>query len=128
MTETVGYLGHGYSYRDIGICDQCGGVVRVFSGPWWGVVPPVPSCARCRAVPKTDLPVIKMTGGRHPKHQVFDQILTDARDAREQLENSIRGATAAHSALNRGVEGSSPSGSTLTCNDCMNFIELCTCK
>lgn len=32
----------------IGTCDLCGGAVTVPS-PWYGVIPPIPTCSRCGA-------------------------------------------------------------------------------
>lgn len=114
----------GYSpYQDIGICDQCGGTVRLFTGPYWSTVPPVPTCSRCGAVERKELPIMKMTGGRHPKRQVFD-----AGQLLGAIDETIRSSTAEHSPLKGAVEGSSPSESTkLTCNDCMQLITACTC-
>lgn len=48
------------SYRTLGTCSLCGGQVTI-PEIWYGVVPPVPSCARCGAIAALpSLPVIPM--------------------------------------------------------------------
>lgn len=44
----------------IGRCSNCGGDVRVHSGAWYGVNPPVPRCSGCGAQPMNNGPVVPM--------------------------------------------------------------------
>ena len=49
--------------RIIGICGNCGGKVALFSGAWFGVVPPKPTCTKCGSVSAQQtivLPVLPM--------------------------------------------------------------------
>lgn len=56
------------SKKPIGKCGDCGGLVTVHEGPWWGINPPVPSCERCGAVPDqhAHLPVLPMRHCQSP--------------------------------------------------------------
>lgn len=46
----------------IGTCSLCGGAVTVPAGPWMSIIPPVPVCSGCGAVPAQEHgPVIQMT-------------------------------------------------------------------
>jgi hypothetical protein len=47
------------SKKTIGSCGICGGAVTV-PDPWWGVVPPTPTCEECGAEAAPPGPVIPM--------------------------------------------------------------------
>lgn len=49
----------GGNHRAIGRCSHCGGDV-VVPLVWHGINPPVPTCTRCGATKRNDLPVIDM--------------------------------------------------------------------
>ena len=55
--------------RPIGRCSNCGGVVSVYQGAWYGINPPQPTCESCGAVANT-IPnkIIDMTPPRIPTH------------------------------------------------------------
>lgn len=57
-------------YQQIGICDQCGGPVMLYIGPWMGTIPPVATCQRCGATEAGSQKVIKMVPNR--KRQEYD--------------------------------------------------------
>lgn len=46
--------------KEIGTCSMCGGAVKVFTGPWYGINPPVPRCTKCNAKPSPPKNVIPM--------------------------------------------------------------------
>jgi hypothetical protein len=46
--------------RPVGICGNCGGTVTVFEGAWGGTQPPEPTCQRCGATVRRNLPVLPM--------------------------------------------------------------------
>lgn len=57
------------SKRTIGTCSLCGGPVTVPT-IWWSVVPPIPHCERCGAVPKQAFgPVIDMERRSPSRHR-----------------------------------------------------------
>ena len=92
-----GYLaGAVYSpYQTIGICSICGGEVKVFSGPWYGVFPPTPQCSKCGATPKVvrkSLPTIDMEPVK--------------------MFATVRSSTEEHVPLKDGDGGSNPPEST----------------
>jgi ribosomal protein S27AE len=45
--------------RIIGTCGRCGGDVMVATH-WWGSRPPRPTCIKCGATQKQNLPVLEM--------------------------------------------------------------------
>ena len=52
----------GGNYRAVGSCSICYGEVRVFTGAWFGINPPVATCSKCHATESRRLPVIEMDG------------------------------------------------------------------
>jgi hypothetical protein len=58
-----------YNERAVGVCSICGGTVTVPS-VWMGVIPPVPTCNRCRATQAEALPVLPMVPAPPPTRLV----------------------------------------------------------
>jgi len=66
-------------YTVIGSCSLCGGEVRQHTGPWMGVIPPVPTCSSCGATLK--LPVVPMQPARREFPDFSDRTTSTARSA-----------------------------------------------